>query len=139
MPKAAFPDLVMPQIYVGTAYPGYSPADIEKLITRPIEKQINAYKVDMSLQYDDSNLYKIQIVENTPLKGTNDYFDLAGAIYRKTTNDGLPSKGLYFTSIGDGSWSWRLEDIRGTRSHHYGPGPIDPTTMGPWAQNSKNL
>jgi hypothetical protein len=72
----------------------------------PIEKQINAYKVDMSLQYDDSNLYKIQIVENTPLKGTNDYFDLAGAIYRKTTNDGLPSKGLYFTSIGDGSWSY---------------------------------
>jgi len=41
MPKAAFPDLVMPQIYVGTAYPGNSPADIEKLITRPIEKQIN--------------------------------------------------------------------------------------------------
>ncbi len=46
----------------------------------PIEKQINAYKVDMSLQYDDSNLYKIQIVENTPLKGTNDYLDLAGDI-----------------------------------------------------------
>ena len=41
MPKAAFPDLVMPQIYVGTAYPGNSPADMEKLITRPIEKQIN--------------------------------------------------------------------------------------------------
>ena len=41
MPKAAFPDLVMPQIYVGTAYPGNSPADMEKLITRPLEKQIN--------------------------------------------------------------------------------------------------
>ena len=41
MPKATFPDLVMPQIYVGTAYPGNSPADMEKLITRPLEKQIN--------------------------------------------------------------------------------------------------
>jgi len=41
MPKATFPDLVMPTIYVGTAYPGNSPADIEKLITRPIEKEIN--------------------------------------------------------------------------------------------------
>ena len=41
MPKAAFPDLVMPTIYVGTPYPGNSPADIEKLITRPLEKEIN--------------------------------------------------------------------------------------------------
>lgn len=42
MPKAAFPDIVVPQIYVGTAYPGNSPADIEKLITRPLEKEIHA-------------------------------------------------------------------------------------------------
>jgi multidrug efflux pump subunit AcrB len=42
MPKAAFPDIVLPQIYVGTPYPGNSPADIEKLITRPLEKEIKA-------------------------------------------------------------------------------------------------
>lgn len=42
MPKAAFPDIVVPQIYVGTPYPGNSPADIEKLITRPLEKEIHA-------------------------------------------------------------------------------------------------
>ncbi len=41
MPKATFPDLVIPTIYVGTAYPGNSPLDIEKLITRPLEKEIN--------------------------------------------------------------------------------------------------
>lgn len=41
MPKAAWPDIVMPQIYVGVAYPGNSPVDMEKLITRPLEKEIN--------------------------------------------------------------------------------------------------
>lgn len=42
MPREAFPEIVIPQIYVGTAYPGNSALDIEKLITRPLEKEINA-------------------------------------------------------------------------------------------------
>lgn len=42
MPKESFPDVVTPEIYIGTAYPGNSPLDIEKLITRPFEKEINA-------------------------------------------------------------------------------------------------
>ena len=42
MPREAFPEIVIPQIYVGTAYPGNSAADIEKLITRPLEKEIKA-------------------------------------------------------------------------------------------------
>jgi multidrug efflux pump subunit AcrB len=41
MPKENFPDIVTPEIYVGTAYPGNSPLDMEKLITRPFEKEIN--------------------------------------------------------------------------------------------------
>jgi multidrug efflux pump len=41
MPRESFPEVVIPQIYVGTAYPGNSPLDIEKLITRPLEKEIN--------------------------------------------------------------------------------------------------
>jgi multidrug efflux pump subunit AcrB len=41
MPKESFPDVVTPEIYVGTAYPGNSPLDIEKLITRPFEKELN--------------------------------------------------------------------------------------------------
>jgi multidrug efflux pump subunit AcrB len=41
MPKEAFPEVVIPEIYVGTPYPGNSPMDIEKLITRPFEKEIN--------------------------------------------------------------------------------------------------
>ena len=42
MPREAFPEVITPEIYVGTPYPGNSPKDIEKLITRPIEKEINS-------------------------------------------------------------------------------------------------
>jgi len=42
MPSEAFPEIVTPEIYVGTPYPGNSPLDIEKLITRPIEKELNS-------------------------------------------------------------------------------------------------
>jgi multidrug efflux pump subunit AcrB len=41
MPREAFPEIVVPEIYVATPYPGNSAIDIEKLITRPLEKEIN--------------------------------------------------------------------------------------------------
>ena len=41
MPRELFPELVFPEVYVGTPYPGNSPEDIEKLITKPLEKEIN--------------------------------------------------------------------------------------------------
>lgn len=41
MPKESFPEVNAPEIYVGTPYPGNAPFDIERLITRPIEKEIN--------------------------------------------------------------------------------------------------
>ncbi|MEX2596634.1 MAG: efflux RND transporter permease subunit [Salibacteraceae bacterium] len=42
MPRESFPEVVVPQIYVGTPYPGNSAVDIEKLVTRPLEKEIGA-------------------------------------------------------------------------------------------------
>lgn len=42
MPRESFPEIVTPEIYIGTAYPGNSAIDIEKLITKPLEKEINA-------------------------------------------------------------------------------------------------
>ncbi len=41
MAREAFPEVVTPTIYITTPYPGNSPLDIEKLITRPIEKEVN--------------------------------------------------------------------------------------------------
>ena len=41
MPAESFPEVDQPTIYIGTAYPGNSPVDIERLITRPLEKELN--------------------------------------------------------------------------------------------------
>jgi multidrug efflux pump subunit AcrB len=41
MPRESFPEIVVPEIYIATPYPGNSALDIEKLITRPLEKEIN--------------------------------------------------------------------------------------------------
>lgn len=41
MPKESFPEIKLPTIVVSTPYPGNSPENIEKLVTRPIEKEIN--------------------------------------------------------------------------------------------------
>jgi multidrug efflux pump subunit AcrB len=41
MPKESFPEIKQPTIYINTAYPGNSPVDMENLVTRPIEKELN--------------------------------------------------------------------------------------------------
>ncbi len=41
MPKESFPEVKQPIVYINTAYPGNSPIDMENLVTRPMEKEIN--------------------------------------------------------------------------------------------------
>ena len=41
LPKESFPEVDPSNVVVGVPYPGNSPIDIENLITRPIEKEIN--------------------------------------------------------------------------------------------------
>ena len=42
IPKESFPEIEIPMIAVNTIYPGVSPADIETLVTRPIEEELSA-------------------------------------------------------------------------------------------------
>ncbi len=44
MPKEMFPDVVLPKIIVKTVYPGNPPADMENLVTKPLEKEIHTIK-----------------------------------------------------------------------------------------------
>jgi multidrug efflux pump subunit AcrB len=44
MPKESFPELVIPEIYVGIPYPGGSPEFIEEKITQTVEKELNSIK-----------------------------------------------------------------------------------------------
>ncbi len=69
IPKEQFPEIVIPQYIVSTIYPGTSPADIENLITRPLEKNlkgINGVKKITSSSVQD---YSSIVVEfNTGVK-----------------------------------------------------------------------
>ena len=41
MPKEQYPEISFPQVYINTIYFGNSAPDIESLVTRPLEKEIN--------------------------------------------------------------------------------------------------
>ncbi|MFQ6044782.1 MAG: efflux RND transporter permease subunit [Gemmatimonadales bacterium] len=41
VPKESSPEIVVPNIIVNTVYPGVAPRDIETLITRPLEEELN--------------------------------------------------------------------------------------------------
>ncbi len=60
MPKEMFPDVKMPKIVVKTIYPGNPPADIENLVTRPLEKEIYTVsgikKMSSSSSQDNSDI-----------------------------------------------------------------------------------
>ncbi|MFN8341319.1 MAG: efflux RND transporter permease subunit [Cyclobacteriaceae bacterium] len=60
LPKENFPEVVFPQIFVATVYPGASPSDVENLITKPIETQVKSIagvkKVTSNSVQDFSNI-----------------------------------------------------------------------------------
>jgi multidrug efflux pump subunit AcrB len=84
MPKSLYPDIVMPTIMVQTVYPGNSPADIENLITRPIEKELKSIKgikklTSSSLQDNSSVIieFNTDIELKTALQDVKDGVDKA--------------------------------------------------------------
>ena len=84
MPKSLFPDIVMPTIMVQTVYPGNSPADIENLITRPLEKQIKSVKGIKNLSstsvQDNSSIiveFNTDVEVKTALQDVKDAVDKA--------------------------------------------------------------
>jgi multidrug efflux pump len=60
LPKENFPDIVVPQIFVSTIYPGTSPEDMENLVVKPLEKQMKSIsgvkKVTSNSLQDFSNI-----------------------------------------------------------------------------------
>jgi multidrug efflux pump len=44
MPKELFPEIVIPTVFVQTIYPGNPPVDMENLVTRPLEKELESIK-----------------------------------------------------------------------------------------------
>jgi multidrug efflux pump len=61
MPLEMFPQVNLPYVFVNTIYAGNSPVDIENLVTRPLEKEINTIsgikKLRSVSSQDNSNVF----------------------------------------------------------------------------------
>lgn len=66
LPKDSFPEVEQPMVYVGTSYPGNSPIDIENLITRELEKEINEISEIDNIQSTSVQDYSTIIAEFQP-------------------------------------------------------------------------
>lgn len=72
LPKDSFPEIKQPTIYVGTSYPGNSPLDMENLVTRPIEKEINTISEVDKIRSTSVQDYSTIIVEFDPKTNVED-------------------------------------------------------------------
>ncbi|WP_207491958.1 efflux RND transporter permease subunit [Aridibaculum aurantiacum] len=86
LPKEQFPDIVIPTIYIQTINVGNSPADIENLVTRPIEKQLKGItgakinKITSTSLQDFSAIiveYSTDVKTDVALQKTKDAVDKA--------------------------------------------------------------
>lgn len=66
LPKESFPEIQQPIVYIGTPHPGNSPVDMENLITRPIEKELNTISDVDLIKSTSVQDYSTIIVEFTP-------------------------------------------------------------------------
>ncbi|MFZ1256359.1 MAG: efflux RND transporter permease subunit [Saprospiraceae bacterium] len=68
IPKELFPDIVIPTVSVATIYPGATPADIENLITKPIEKELKSVSGIKKIKSNSLSDFSLVIAEfNTDL------------------------------------------------------------------------
>ncbi|MEF8810868.1 MAG: efflux RND transporter permease subunit, partial [Bacteroidales bacterium] len=63
LPKELTPEVVIPTIMVQTPYPGNPPVDIENLITRPLEKEIESVDGIEELNSTSSQGFSLILVE----------------------------------------------------------------------------
>ena len=63
LPKDSYPEVKQPIVYIGIPYPGNSPVDMENLVTRPIEKEINSISEVDNIKSTSVQDYSTIIVE----------------------------------------------------------------------------
>jgi hypothetical protein len=71
-----------------------------------VEQQINALAADFPANNNINTTLTVGLSQTSSLAGTNQYFEPAGCIYYKQTEEGLPAEGLYYNHISDDSWSY---------------------------------
>jgi multidrug efflux pump len=71
MPKELFPEINFPTVFVQTVYPGNSPEDIENLITRPLENElqtVTGIKTLKSNSLQDFSMIFVEFQTNVDIK-----------------------------------------------------------------------
>ena len=63
LPKENFPEVEQPTVYVSTVHPGNSPEDMESLITRELEKEINTIEGVDNIQSTSVQDYSAIVIE----------------------------------------------------------------------------
>ncbi len=87
MSKESFPEIKMPTIYVGTPYPGNSPLDMETLVSRPIEKELNSITGVKSIQATCIQDFSTIIVEfDLDIPAEEALLDVKDAVDRAKTD-----------------------------------------------------
>lgn len=71
LPKENFPEVIIPKIFVTTIYPGTSPANMENLVTKQIEKELQStsgLKKVTSNSYQDFSIITAEFNTNVDIK-----------------------------------------------------------------------
>ncbi|MDE2731819.1 MAG: efflux RND transporter permease subunit [Bacteroidota bacterium] len=74
IPKESFPSIEIPSIVVTTLYPGASPGDIESLLTKPIEQEVQTVNGIKEIRSTSSEGVSTVVVEFTPDVSMDDAF-----------------------------------------------------------------
>lgn len=92
MPKENFPELQIPEIYVGIAYPGNSPKIIADKITDPIEKELNSIKnVDEIKSNSIDGYASIQVKFDFKVSTKQALQEVKDAVDKARTSKGFPT------------------------------------------------
>ena len=80
-PKESFPEVVFPYFSVSAIYPGTSPADMENLVTRPIEKELKTVKGIKQISSNSIQDFSLIMVEfETNIDNSVAYQDVKDAV-----------------------------------------------------------
>ncbi len=94
LPKENFPEVIIPKIFVQTVYPGTSPANMENLVTKQIEKQLKSasgLKKITSNSYQDFSIITAEFNTNIDIKDAKQRVKDAVDKARQDLPNDLPS------------------------------------------------
>lgn len=95
LPKENFPEVIIPKIFITTVYPGTSPANMETLVSKQIEKQLKStpgLKKVTSNSYQDFSIITAEFNTNVDIKDAKQRVNDAVDKARQDLPNDLPNE-----------------------------------------------